>query len=171
VTPGAWLLLALIALAPAPARAAGQGTAPTEVTQAPIPVAEVTLRAEEVGAFNSMLVADKVTNWTPVEQRRRLDIPVNVAYGTAPDKVLKVLTEVAHGHPDVAAELMPQPLFLGFGDSALRCVPQVWTDRVERHGPIKSEPGMAVYAALREAGMTIPFPRQEIRVHHEPPPR
>jgi hypothetical protein len=32
---------------------------------------------------------------------------VNVAYGTALDKVLKVLAEVAHGHPDVAAEPVP----------------------------------------------------------------
>ena len=125
----------------------------------------------EVIVPNSLLVADKVTNWTPAEQRRRLDIPVNVAYGTAPDEVLKVLGEVAHGHADVAAVPAPQALFLGFGDSALRFELRVWTDRLDRHVAIRSELGIAVYAALREAGMTIPFPQQEIRVHHEPPPR
>jgi potassium efflux system protein len=118
----------------------------------------------EVIVPNSLLVSDKVTNWTPAEPRRRLDIPVNVAYGTAPDKVLKVLAEVAHGHPDVAGQPAPQALFLGFGDSALRFVLQVWTDRLDRHVAIRSELGIAVYAALREAGMTIPFPQQEIRV-------
>jgi small-conductance mechanosensitive channel len=120
---------------------------------------------------NSMLVADRVTNWTPAEQCRRLDIPVNVAYGTAPDQVLKVLDEVARAHPDVAANPVPQPLFLGFGDSALRFVLQVWTARLDRHVAVKSELGIAVYAALREAGMTIPFPQQEIRVVQDPPPR
>ena len=85
--------------------------------------------------------------------------------------MLKVLTEVAHRHPDVAETPAPQPLFLGFGDSALQFRLQVWTERLDRHVAIRSELGIAVYAALREAGMTIPFPQQEIRVHHEPPPR
>ncbi|HSF04688.1 MAG TPA: mechanosensitive ion channel domain-containing protein [Methylomirabilota bacterium] len=132
-----------------------------------IGIRSTTVRAwegAEVIVPNSMLVADKVTNWTPTDQSRRLDIPVNIAYGTAPDQVLKVLSEVAHGHPDVAADPAPQPLFLGFGDSALRFELRVWTGRLDRHVAIKSELGIAVYAALREAGMTIPFPQQEIRV-------
>jgi small-conductance mechanosensitive channel len=139
-----------------------------------IGIRSTTVRAwegAEVIVPNSMLVAERVTNWTPTDPRRRLDIPVNVAYGTAPDKVLKVLTEVAHRHPDVAETPAPQPLFLGFGDSALQFRLQVWTERLDRHVAIRSELGIAVYAALREAGMTIPFPQQEIRVHHEPPPR
>lgn len=130
-----------------------------------------TWEGAEVVVPNSMLVADKVTNWTPAEHCRRVDVQVNVAYGTAPDKVLKVLAEVAHAHPDVAAKPAPESLFLGFGDSALRFELRVWTDRLHRHVALKSEVGMAVYAALREAGMTIPFAQQEIRVHHEPSPR
>ena len=78
---------------------------------------------------------------------------------------------MGHGHPDVAAEPAPQPLFLGFGDSALRFELRVWTDRLDRHVAIKSELGIAVYAALREAGMRIPLPQQEVRVYQEPPPR
>src|SRR5262245_1728616 len=130
-----------------------------------------TWEGAEVIVPNSQLVSDKVTNWTPADQWRRLDLPVSVAYGTAPDKVLKVLSEVAHAHPDVAANPVPQPLFLGFGDSALLFTLQVWTARTDRHVAVKSELGIAIYAALREAGMTIPFPQQEIRVHQEPPPR
>lgn len=138
-----------------------------------IGIRSTTVRAWEgadVIVPNSMLVADRVTNWTPADQRRRrLDIPVGVAYGTPPDEVLKVLTEVARGHPDVAGEPAPQPLFLGFGDSALRFELRVWTERLDRHVAIKSELGIAVYAALREAGMTIPFPQHEVRLLREPP--
>jgi small-conductance mechanosensitive channel len=54
----------------------------------------------EVIVPNSQLVAERVTNWTPVDYRRRLDIPVGVAYSSAPDKVLQVLTEVAQSHPE-----------------------------------------------------------------------
>lgn len=123
----------------------------------------------EVIVPNSMLVAQPVVNWTPTVFRRRLDIPVNVAYGTAPEDVLKVLTDVAGAHPDVAAQPPPEAFFLGFGDSALRFELRSWTARLDRHFAVKSELGVAVYAALRKAGMTIPFPQQEVRLHREPP--
>jgi small-conductance mechanosensitive channel len=123
----------------------------------------------EVIVPNSQLVADRVTNWTPFDQRRRLEIRVNVAYGSAPDKVLQVLTEVAQGHPDVASTPAPLALFLGFGDSALQFQLFAWTSRLDRYGAIKSELGIAVYAAFREAGFSIPFPQQEIRISQAPP--
>jgi small-conductance mechanosensitive channel len=117
---------------------------------------------------NSQLVADKVTNWTPFDQRRRFDIQVSVAYGSAPEEVLKILSEAAKSHPDVLAEPTPQALFVGFGDSALRFQVLAWTARIGRFGPIKSEVGIAVYAALREAGLAIPFPQQEVRLLQTP---
>jgi potassium efflux system protein len=119
----------------------------------------------EVIVPNSQLVAERVTNWTPADYRRRLDIPVNVAYGSAPDKVLQVLAEVAQSHPDVIATPAPLALFLGFGDSALQFQLRAWTNRLDRHLVVKSELGVAVYAALREAGFSIPFPQQEVRIH------
>ena len=124
----------------------------------------------EVIVPNSQLVADRVTNWTPFDQRRRLEIRVSVAYGSAPDKVLQVLTEVAQGHPDVTSTPPPLALFLGFGESALQFQLFAWTTRLDRHGAVKSELGIAVYAAFREAGFTIPFPQQEVRISQAPPP-
>jgi potassium-dependent mechanosensitive channel len=123
----------------------------------------------EVIVPNSQLVADRVTNWTPFDQRRRIEIKVGVAYGSAPDKVLQVLTEVAQAHPDVVTTPPPTALFLGFGDSALDFQLWAWTNRLDRFGMIKSELGLAVYAAFREAGFSIPYPQQEIRLHHSPP--
>jgi potassium-dependent mechanosensitive channel len=122
----------------------------------------------EVIVPNSQLVADRVTNWTPFDQRRRIEIRVNVAYGTAPDKVLQVLAEVAQVHPDVVTTPAPLPLFLGFGDSALQFQLWAWTNRLDRFGVIRSELGVAIYAAFREAGFSIPFPQQEIRLHQSP---
>ncbi len=123
----------------------------------------------EVIVPNSQLVADRVTNWTPFDQRRRIEIRVNVAYGSAPDKVLQVLAEVAQGHPDVVTTPAPLPLFLGFGDSALQFQLWAWTNRLDRFGVIRSELGIAIYAAFRDAGFSIPLPQQEIRLHSNPP--
>jgi small-conductance mechanosensitive channel len=123
----------------------------------------------EVIVPNSQLVADRVTNWTPFDQRRRIEIRVGVAYGSAPDKVLQVLAEVAQGHADVVTTPAPLPLFLGFGDSALEFQLWAWTNRLDRFGVIKSELGIAIYTAFRDAGFAIPFPQQEIRVLQNPP--
>jgi small-conductance mechanosensitive channel len=123
----------------------------------------------EVIVPNSLLVAEQVTNWTPTIYHRRVDIPVGVAYGTGPDVVVKLLADVASAHPDVAAQPAPQALFLGFGDSALKFELRAWTNRLDRFGVVKSELGIAVYTALRGAGIDIPFPQHEVRLHREPP--
>ncbi|HEY7037495.1 MAG TPA: mechanosensitive ion channel domain-containing protein, partial [Methylomirabilota bacterium] len=123
----------------------------------------------EVIVPNSLLVAEQVTNWTPTIYHRRVDIPVGVAYGTGPDVVVKLLADVASAHPDVAAQPAPQALFLGLGDSALKFELRAWTNRLDRFGVVKSELGIAVYTALRGAGIDIPFPQHEVRLHREPP--
>jgi len=123
----------------------------------------------EVVVPNSMLVSEKVTNWTPIDRRRRIVIPVNVSYGSVPDEVLKVLAAVAAQTPDLVAAPAPQPIFLGFGDYALRFELRVWTDRLDRVDGLRSEMGMAVYAALRDAGIAIPIAR-DIRIQQESPP-
>jgi small-conductance mechanosensitive channel len=122
----------------------------------------------EVIVPNSMLVAEQVTNWTPTIYHRRLDIPVGVAYGAGPDEVVKLLIDVAGAHPDVIAQPAPLALFLGFGESALKFELRAWTNRLDRFGLVKSELGIAVFRALRGAGISIPFPQHEVRLLHDP---
>jgi small-conductance mechanosensitive channel len=123
-----------------------------------------TWEGAEVIVPNASLVSEKVTNWTHSDRLRRMDVPVGVAYGTAPGKVLELLTGVAGAHPDVLTEPAPQALFLGFGDSALNFELRAWTNRFDRWVVIRSELGVAVYAALRAAAIEIPFPQREVRV-------
>jgi len=127
-----------------------------------------TFEGAEVIVPNAMLISERVANWTLSDRMRRVDIPVGVAYGNAPDKVLELLRDVARAHPDVVSPPAPLALFLGFGDSALKFELRVWTDRLDRWLIVRSELGVALYAALREAGMEIPFPQQEVRLRREP---
>jgi small-conductance mechanosensitive channel len=123
----------------------------------------------EVIVPNSQLVADKVTNWTPADLSRRVDIPVTVAYGPTPDAVLKILDDAARAQPDVAPRPVPQGLFLGFADGGLRFELRAWTTRLDRFAAVKSELGLAVYGALREAGIALAVPQQEVRFRQESP--
>jgi len=113
---------------------------------------------------NASLVSEKVTNWTLSDQRRRVDVAVGVAYGSAPEKVLELLRAVASAHPLVLAQPAPQAYFVGFGDSALNFELRAWTDRFDQWMAVKSDLNVLVYAALRESGMEIPFPQRELRL-------
>src|SRR5207245_5771806 len=77
-----------------------------------------TWEGAEVIVPNASLVSEKLTNWTYSDRVRRMDVPVGVAYGSAPEKVLELLLAVAHAHPGVLAQPAPEALFMGFGESA-----------------------------------------------------
>jgi potassium efflux system protein len=117
----------------------------------------LTSEGAEVIVPNAHMVAEKVTNWTHSGQLRRLDVRVGVAYGTAPEKVIELLRGVAASHPAVITKPAPIALLLGFGDSALNFELRAWTSRSEKWDEIRSELGIAIYAALRSAGIEIPF--------------
>jgi small-conductance mechanosensitive channel len=118
----------------------------------------------EVIVPNASLVAEKVTNWTLSDQMRRIDVSVGVAYGNAPDKVLELLHGVAAAHPLILKEPKPVAFFIGFGDSALNFELRTWTNRFDQWVAIRSELSVALYEALRTAGIEIPFPQHEVRL-------
>ena len=63
----------------------------------------------------------------------------------------------------------PQAVFLAFGDSSINFELRAWTNHIERWATIKTALAAGVYAALRDAGMTFPFPQREVRLLREPP--
>lgn len=113
---------------------------------------------------NSQLIASNVVNWTLQNDRRRLEIPVGVAYGTDPEVVAKLLVEIAQRHPRIDASPEPQCLFLGFGDSSLNFQLRAWAAATEYFG-IESELRFAITEALDKAGITIPFPQRDLHLH------
>jgi len=130
-----------------------------------------TFEGAEVIVPNTQLVSDRVTNWTLSDRSRRLDLPVGVAYGTDPERVLDLLREVGRKHPRVRAEPAPQALFLGFGESALSFELRVWIDRFEEGLEIRSALNLAIHAALAREGIEIPFPQRDLRIRAiESPP-
>jgi len=121
----------------------------------------------EVIVPNASLTTEKVVNWTLSDRRRRVDVAVGVAYGTPPEKALEILLAVARAHPRVLEYPAPVALFRGFGESALQVEMRVWTDRFDQWVQTQSELAVALYAALRDAGIAIPFLQREVRVRQE----
>jgi potassium-dependent mechanosensitive channel len=117
----------------------------------------------EVIVPNSNLISNEVINWTLSSVRRRVDIPIGVAYGTDPERVLSLLIEVAAAHSEVTRNPKPEAYFLGFGDSALNFELRFWTYQ-EDWFRLKSDVAVGLTKALREANIEIPFPQRELHI-------
>jgi potassium efflux system protein len=123
----------------------------------------LTFQYAEVIVPNSNLLSNQVINWTLTSARRRVEVPVGVAYGTNPELALKLLIEVAESNPRILKEPRPEAFFLGFGESALNLELRFWAAQ-SIWFELKSEVGLAVFHALRKAGIEIPYPQRDLHV-------
>lgn len=113
---------------------------------------------------NSMLVAEQVVNWTMSDTKRRIDIPVGVAYGTDPKIVQDILYKIATSKPDILVEPAPRVLFSNLGASSIDFELRVWVDDPDKLISLRSELVTDTYNALNEAGIEIPFPQQDLHL-------
>lgn len=123
-----------------------------------------TFQGAEVIVPNSDLITNHVTNWTLSERNRRVDLAVGVAYGTDPERVIKLLVDTASSHPDIVRDPPPLALFMEFGESSLNFELRFWAPHARTYQHLKSEVAVRVIAALREAEIRIPFPQRELHV-------
>jgi small-conductance mechanosensitive channel len=129
-----------------------------------------TIEGAEVIVPNSTFISDNVINWTLSDRMRRIQMPVGVAYGSEPRRVLELLREAVVTVPDVAREPEPVVVFTGFGESALDFRVLVWTPDADRLLQTTSELGLAIHDALRAAGIGIPYPQREVHLRRQPVP-
>jgi small-conductance mechanosensitive channel len=122
-----------------------------------------TFEGADVVVPNGMLLSEKLINWTLSSNTRRVDIPVGVAYGSDPEQVRALLLQVAQRTERVVAQPPPAVLFTGFGASSLDFSVRVWACFDDSPG-VRSALGLAIHAALRDAGIEIPFPQQELHL-------
>jgi potassium efflux system protein len=118
----------------------------------------------EVIIPNGELVGARFVNWSLSDRLRRISIPVSVAYGTDPNRVIELLLAVARKHPAVLAEPAPLAVFDRFSDNALNFTLLCWSF-VDRVFLGQSELTIAINNAFKEAGIQIPFPQQDVHVH------
>jgi small-conductance mechanosensitive channel len=121
-----------------------------------------TWQGADVIVPNANFISGAIINWTLHEEVRRIDIPIGVAYGTDPKRVLDLLLGVARAHPDVLGDPKPFAMLVRFGESSLDFELRAWAGGdILRVG---SELRVAVNRALREAGIEIPFPQRDLHL-------
>lgn len=117
---------------------------------------------------NSEFMNTKVTNWTLLEEYRRIHIAFKVAYDSDPDLVEKVALEAAQTVPHTLQGRNASVWLVNFGDSGLEYELVVWVapQAVKRPGATAAAYKRAIAMALRRHGIEIPLPQRDLRLRN-----
>jgi small conductance mechanosensitive channel len=113
---------------------------------------------------NGGLATGTIKNITK-ENRRRVDIDINVAYGTRPEDVRKVVFDICDADDRIEKEGDRKPFLpmTTMADSSISFQLRVWTD-TDNYWPVKFETTEKIYDALNAAGISIPFPQLDVHM-------
>jgi potassium-dependent mechanosensitive channel len=120
----------------------------------------------EVIVPNGNLISNEMINWTLSDSYRRMDIRVGVAYGTDPERVLKLMKEVAANHELVNKNPEPRSYFIEFGDSSLNFRLLAWVN-MDHRLEVESELNVLINKRLKEEGIEIPFPQRDLHIRSD----
>lgn len=114
---------------------------------------------------NESVITSTVLNHSYSDRSIRVDLTVQVAYGTNLRQALDTLLEVARGHPRVQAEPPPAALVRNFGENGVDLDLLVWiADPEAGRGNLRSELNLGIDEAFRARGFEIPFPQRDLHI-------
>lgn len=122
---------------------------------------------EEIIIPNSSLVQTSVKNYTLHDPLIRVRSEVGVAYEEDMKAVEAALKKAAFTFPDRLSEREPMVLLTEFGDSSVVWEVFVWTNDPWAVRKARSGLNLAIWWALKDAGITIAFPQLDL--HLDPP--
>lgn len=120
---------------------------------------------------NAVLNATKIQNQSAPQRRKRIKLPIGVAYGTDIDAFEALVLEIAADESLVLERPRPRMRFRSFGESALQYELLCWVDGPTRSGKTTHRLNRAIYQAVRAAGIEIPYPKRDVTVSEAPSDR
>ncbi|WP_235988428.1 mechanosensitive ion channel family protein [Pseudorhizobium endolithicum] len=139
-------------------------------------VKRISVRATEIETFrkqsiivpNSDLINSPVGNWTHRNKIQRSEIPVSVAYGSDPERVIAILLEIVDAVPEVLRNPEPHVDFVAFGASSLdfelRFHLADYSDGLRIRNGVRTD----ILRRFEREGIEIPYTRQDIMILPRP---
>ncbi len=123
----------------------------------------------EITIPNAQIASVKITNESggPWE-KERVRATVGVAYGSDIEDVRRALVGATERAEHIAREPAPRVRFREFGDSALIFQVLCWVDEPVVRGRALDALNTAIYNALNDAGIQIPFPQRDVHIKQAP---
>ncbi|WP_319412860.1 DUF3772 domain-containing protein [uncultured Cohaesibacter sp.] len=135
-------------------------------------IKKISVRATKIETFdratvvvpNSELISNRVMNWMHNGSMGRIIVPIGVSYDADPERVREILLEVAEANGYVTSYPSPVVYFMDFGASSLDFELRCFVQDVNNSMTAKSDLRFAIFRAMKEAKIEIPFPQQDIHV-------
>ena len=96
-----------------------------------------------------------------------MELTIRISYGNDPQQVIALLLKTAAAHPQVTKYPPPDAVLKQFGEDALVFVLGFTTEEVGRFPFVQSDVAVAVNAALRAAGIEIPYPQRIVHLERD----
>ena len=112
---------------------------------------------------NKEFITTKLVNWTLSDSKRRIEIPLRVAYGADLDQVKGLLVEAAESHELVLEDPPPQALLLAFGDDAINFELRFVVD-FGNGIKAKDDVQMAIDRTFKEHGIDFAVPQLQLQL-------
>ena len=112
---------------------------------------------------NKEFITNKLVNWTLSDSKRRIEIPLRVAYSADLEHVKSLLVAAAETNPLVLDDPPPQALLIAFGDDAINFELRFVVD-FGSGVKAKDEVQTAIDHAFREHGIEFALPQLRLRL-------
>lgn len=138
-------------------------------------VLRINLRTTEMRTFDGLIVmipnadvlSNTITNYTRAD-RRRIELPVGVAYGSDPAVARQIVLEAVKNVPGFLGDPEPMVVFHTFGGSSVDMTAYFWID-TSKSNPLAAKDAALelIKAALEKQGIEIPFPITTVYMQSE----
>ena len=119
---------------------------------------------KEIIVPNKSFITEQVINWTLTDPITRIVVKVGISYGSDVELAHKVIAETLSTLPAVLDDPAPKVYFTEFGDSSLEFTLHAYLPQLSDRLPTIDEIHRAVFNALRENGIEIPFPQRDLHI-------
>ncbi len=116
---------------------------------------------------NSKITQTEIINHQKGDQRVRVFLDVNVAYGTNAEKLKKVLIGIANSIDEISKDQPPEVYFISYGDFSLNFKLVVWVPDTRKKFLVKDKLNTQIQKVFEKEKIHIPFPVRDIYLHKE----
>ena len=114
-----------------------------------------------------MLLSEALTNRTLSDRKRRITVDVRVPFDSDIDAIKGLLIETAKMQQDVLQDPGPYVNFEGLGESAMELKLYFWIENSSDVVRLATSVRVAVYDAIRKAGIQIPVPKIDVHIENK----
>lgn len=118
---------------------------------------------------NKQFITDQVINYTLSDTVMRLQMEIHVAYGSDYDRAREILLRLCRNHPLTLNDPQPLAAIMQFCDSSVKFLVLVHMPNMDNTMSIRHELLVSIQKEFAEAGIAIPLPQRDVRIHSAAP--